>query len=58
MLSDVRHDAPKWEIKNVFHAIFESHVRDSCQLLFLSNSEFIKNKIEKLQINAFRIENS
>ena len=54
MLSKVRHYAPKSEIKNIYHAIFESHLRYGCQIWFLSNSEFIKDKIEKLQKKALR----
>ena len=53
IISKVRHYAPKSEIKNIYHAIFESHLRYGCQIWFLSNSEFIKDKIEKLQKKAF-----
>ena len=42
MLSKVRHYAPKSEIKNIYHATFESDLR--CQIWFLSNYEFTKTK--------------
>ena len=55
MLSKTRHYVPKSETKNICHAIFESHLRYDCQIWFLSNSEFIKDKIEKLQKKALQL---
>ena len=55
MLSKVRHYVQKSELKNIYHAIFESHLRYGCQVWFLSSSKAIKNKIEKLQKKALRI---
>ena len=55
MLSKVRHYVQESELKNIYHAIFESHLRYGCQVWFLSSSKAIKNKIEKLQKKALRI---
>ena len=45
----------KSELKNIYHAIFESHLRYGCQIWFLSSSKFIRDKLEKLQKKALRI---
>jgi hypothetical protein len=55
MLSKVRHYVNKAELKNIYHAIFESHLRYDCQIWFLSSTQFIREKIEKLQKKALRI---
>ena len=55
MLSKVRHYVNKAELKNIYHAIFESHLRYGCQIWFLSSTQFIREKIEKLQKKALRI---
>ena len=55
ILSKVRHYAAKTKLKNVYHALFEFHLRYVCQIWFQSNSQFIKDKIEKLQKKALRI---
>ena len=55
MLSKVRHYVQKSEVKNIDHAIFESHLRYGCQVWFLYSSKAIKDKIEKLQKKAIRI---
>ena len=55
MLSKVRHYVKKSVLKNIYHAIFESHLRYGCQIWFLSSSKFIKDKLEKLQKKALRI---
>ena len=55
MLSKVRHYVQESELKNIYHAIFESHLRYRWQVRFLSSSKAIKNKIEKLQKKALRI---
>ena len=55
MLSKVRHYVAKTELKNIYHAIFESHLRYGCQIWYQSNTQFIKDKIAKLQKKALRI---
>ena len=55
MLSKVRHYVNKAELKNIYHAIFESHLRYGCQIWFLSSTQFIREKVEKLQKKALRI---
>ena len=55
MLSKVRYYVHEFELKNIYHAIFEAHLRYGCQIWFQSNSELIRDKIEKLQKKALRI---
>jgi hypothetical protein len=55
MLSKVRYYVHEIELKNIYHAIFEAHLRYGCQIWFQSNSELIRDKIEKLQKKALRI---
>ena len=55
MLSKVRYYVQDIELKNIYHAIFESHIRYGCMIWFQSNSEFIKDKIQKLQKKALRM---
>ena len=55
MLSKVRHYDAKTELKNIYHAIFESHLRYWCQIWYQLNIQFIKVKIAKLQKKALRI---
>ena len=51
MLSKVRHYVQVIEFKNIYHAIFEAHLRDGCQIWFQTNTKAIK-KIEQLQQKA------
>ena len=55
MLSKVRHYVNKAELKIIDQAIFESHLRYGCQIWFLSSTQFIREKGEKLQKKALRI---
>ena len=55
MLSKVRYYVQEIELNNIYHDIFESHIRYGCQIWFQSNFEFIKVKIQKLQKKALRI---
>ena len=55
MLSKVRYYVQEIELKNIYHTIFESCIRYCCQIRFQSNSEFIKDKIQKLQKKALQI---
>ena len=55
MLSKVRYYVHEIELKNIYHAIFEAHLSYGCQIWFQSNSEFIKDKIQKLQKKALRM---
>ena len=55
MLSKVKNYVKKAELKNIYHAIFESHLRYGCQIWFQSNTKAIKEKIEQLQKKALRI---
>ena len=55
MLSKVRHYVNKAELKNIDHAVFEPNLRYGCQILFLSSTQFIREKVEKLQKKALRI---
>ena len=55
MLSKVRHYVKKAELKNIYHAIFESHLRYGCQIWFLSSTQLVREKLEKLQKKALRI---
>ena len=56
MLSKVRyyvHEIKK--LKNIYHSIFEAHLCYGCQIWFQSNSEIIRDKIQKLQKKALRL---
>ena len=55
MLSKVRHYVNKTELKDIYHAIFESHLRYGCQVWYQSNFKKIRDKIEILQKKALRI---
>ena len=55
MLSKVRYNFEKTELKNIYHTLFRSHLQYGCQIWIQCNSQFIKDKIEKLQKRAFRI---
>ena len=55
MLSKVRYYVQKVDLKNIYHAIFESHLRYGCQIWYQSNSKTIREKIEILQKKALRI---
>ena len=55
MLSKVRYYLHKIELKNIYHAIFEGHLRYAFQIWFQSNSEFIRDKIQKLQKKALQV---
>ena len=46
MLSKVRHYVKSADIKNFYHAIFESHLRYGCQIWSLS---LVQKKLEKHQ---------
>ena len=48
MLSKVRYYVQKAELKNIYHAIWESHLRYGCQAWYQSNSKTIREKIEIL----------
>ena len=48
MLSKVRYYVQKVELKNIYHAIFESHPSYGCQVWNQSNSKTIREKIEIL----------
>ena len=48
MLSKARHYVKKAELKNIYHAIFESHLRYCCQIWFLSSTKLVRQKLEKL----------
>ena len=55
MLSKVRYHLQKVELKNLYHAIFESHLRYSCQVWYQSKSKTMREKIEILKKKALRI---
>ena len=55
MLSKVRHYVQILEMKNVYHAIFEAHLRTGCQICFQYNTNAIQEKIEQLQKKALRV---
>ena len=55
MLSKVRHYVQVIELKNIYHAIFEAHLRYGCQIWFQSNTKAIQEKIEQFQKKALRI---
>ena len=55
MVSKVRHYVAKTELKHIYHTLFESHLRYGCHIWFQSNSQFTKDKIEKVQKKALRI---
>ena len=54
MLAKVRHFVPLTELKNVYHAIFSSHLMYGCQI-WTQKLLSVKDKISKLQKNAVRI---
>ena len=51
MLSKVRNYVKKSELKNIYYAKFESHIRYGCQIRFLSSSEKLQRKA--IQIMSF-----
>ena len=55
MLSKVRHYVSKIELKNIYHAIFESHLRYGCQIWYQFGTQTTRAKIDKLQKKALRI---
>ena len=55
MLLKFRHYVNKAEVKNIYHAIFESHLRYGCQIWFLSSIQFTREKVGKLQKKVLRI---
>ena len=55
MLSKVRHYVSKIELKNIYHAIFESHLRYGCQIWYQFGTQTTQAKIDKLQKKALRI---
>ena len=50
MLSKIRHYVKKDE-----YAIFESHLRYGCQIWFVLGTQFVRQKVEKLQKKALSI---
>ena len=56
MLSKVRHYVPSTELKSIYHALFNSHLKYGCQIWGLENTIQVK-KIGKLQNKALRIIN-
>ena len=55
MLSKVRHYVSRIELKNIYHAIFESHLRYGCQIWYQFGTQTTRAKIDKLQKKALRI---
>ena len=53
MLSKVKYIMVE-TLKNLCHAIHDSHCRYGCKIWFLSNSKFIKGKLEKSKKKALR----
>ena len=54
ILSRVRYWVRKAEQKNIYHALFESHLRHGCQVWYKSNSTATREKMEVLQKKALR----
>ena len=54
MLAKARHFVPSKEIKNIYHAIFSSHLMYGCQI-WAQNLCSVTHKISTLQRNAVRI---
>ena len=54
MLAKARHFVPSKEIKNIYHAIFSSHLMYGCQI-WAQNLCSVSHKISTLQKNAVRI---
>ena len=55
MLSKVRHYVSKIDLKNIYHAIFESHLRYGCQIWYQFGTQLTREKVDKLQKKALRI---
>ena len=54
MLAKARHFVPSKEIKNIYHAIFSSHLMYGCQI-WVQNLCSVSHKISTLQKNAVRM---
>ena len=52
MLSKVRYYVQRIELKNIYHATFESHLSYDCQVWYQFNSKTIREKIEILYKKA------
>ena len=55
MLSKVRHYVSNIDLKNIYHAIFESHLRYGCQIWYQFGTQLTREKVDKLQKKALRI---